>query len=115
MWWLLMIVVPIGLLMLGVHLLQMKLMWQEVRKMPQQFRQLPRRTRLTTAICLAVSLGWAVVMIRAVEGHGREAVAWVLLGIFGALGLFSLALPPLLWRQERKRRRRQGHSERGAY
>jgi hypothetical protein len=105
--WLLLLLIPIALLMFAVRILEMRLMLRELRTVPQQVRNMPRTARIWYFGSLGLGVGFAVILIRAFEGHGRQTLGYALLAIFGSLAVYSVfLLPLLLWRQERKRRAR---------
>ncbi len=112
--WLLLLLLPVVLLIWAVHLLQITLLWRESKDSLRRFKEAPRGARIATVASLGLGIGWSVVMIRAFEGHGRQTVGYVLLGIFGTIAVVVvLALPVLVRREERARRARSADRSRG--
>jgi amino acid transporter len=107
--WLLLLVIPVVVLIFAVQALHMALLWRELKTLPRRLRDQPRRARIASFASLVAGVAWAIILIRAFEGHGGQTLAYVLLAIFGSLAAFSvLVLPPLVWREERRRRARRG-------
>jgi hypothetical protein len=78
--WLVLLLIPVAVLIFAVHVLQMSLLWREVKAGPRRLRDM----------------------------HGRQTLGYVLLAIAGFVAALSvLALTLLVWREERRRRARR--------
>jgi hypothetical protein len=103
--WLLLLLIPVVLLIFAVQALQLALLWGELKTLPRRLGDLPPRARIAYFAALGVGVVWAIILIRAFEGHGRQTLGHVLLAIFGSVAAFVvLVLPLLVWREEKQRR-----------
>ena len=102
--WLLLLLVPVGLLMVAHHVLTLSILWRELKKVPRTVRAMSRRQRMATFSIFALAAILNVFLLRAYEGHGRQTVAYVLLGFCGVMAVIAVLMPVWIWRQERRRR-----------